>query len=83
MQWAESRIMRKRAAFAADERGQRRVFELFDGRCLIEFEGAPPEIVEGTFDEALGKAAALTVALAVPARVSWWRRLVRALGGRP
>jgi hypothetical protein len=78
MHWKEYRLARTRVA-TGEADGARRVLELFDGRVLIERDGAPAQIVTVDFEEA--KAQALALARVAVVRLPWWKRLYRALFG--
>lgn len=91
MQWKEYRLTRTRVA-TGEADGARRVVELLDGRHLVEREGAPSRIVEGTYEAALELAlttprsgayeSALALARTRPGtRAPWWGRLWRSLFG--
>jgi hypothetical protein len=76
MQWKEYRVTSTRVA-TGHAGAPRRVLELLDGRCVIELEGAPSQIVKVPFEEAQELALALLpVRAGLFARfASWLRRL--------
>jgi hypothetical protein len=73
MHWKDYRLTRTRVATGDAGDGARRVLELFDGRHLVEREGAPAEIFSGSFEEAKERATALV--RTAPKPRTWWHRI--------